>query len=98
MLPYIKVNTDCSLRNSNAACRGIFRDQSGDFLGGFSANLSGCSIFEAEVMGFIIAMEMAARHNWRFIWIEGDSTSVLMAFSKPSLVPILWRNRWLSRY
>lgn len=45
-------------------------------------------------MRFIIAMEMAAKHHWRFIWIEGDSTSDLLAFSKSSLISIWWRNRW----
>lgn len=51
-------------------------------------------MLEAEIMGYIIAMEMAAMHHWRFIWIEGDSTSALLAFSKPSSIPIWWRNRW----
>jgi hypothetical protein len=93
-LPYIKVNTDGSLRNANAACEGIFRDQSSAFMGGFSANLCDCSVFEAEIMGFIISMEMAARHHWRFIWIEADSTSAILTFTKPSLVLIRWRNCW----
>ncbi|KEH22143.1 hypothetical protein MTR_7g033655 [Medicago truncatula] len=47
-----------------------------------------------EIMGFIIAMEMAVRHHWQYIWTEGDSTSALLAFSKPSLILIRWRNRW----
>jgi ribonuclease HI len=93
-LPYIKVNTYGSLRNANAACGGIFRDRSGALMGGFSANLGDCSIFEAEIMGFIIAIKMTARHHWGFIWIEGDSTSALFTFIKPSLVPIRWRNQW----
>jgi len=93
-LPYIKVNTDGSLRNISAACGGIFRDQTGAFMGGFSAFLGNISVLEAEIMSFILAMEMAAKHNWRYIWIEGNSTSALLVFSKPSLVPIRWRNRW----
>lgn len=62
-LPYIKVNTNGYLRNASVARGGIFRDQSRVFMGGFSANLGDCSVFEAEIMGFIIAMEMAARRH-----------------------------------
>jgi len=72
-----QVNTYGSLRNANAACGGIFHDQSDAFMGGFSANLGDCSVFEAEIMGFIIEMEMEME-AWRFIWIEGDTTSALL--------------------
>jgi len=87
-LPCIKVDTDESLQNSNAACGEIFRDQSGVFMGCLSASLGDYSLLKAEIMGFIIAMEIVARHHWRFIWIEGDSIGVLLAFSKPSMIPI----------
>jgi len=95
-LPCIKVNTDESLQNSNVACGEIFRDQSGVFMGCLSASFGDYSVLKAEIMGFIIAMEIVARHHWRFIWIEGDSIGVLLAFSKPSMIPIRWRNRWHS--
>jgi hypothetical protein len=91
--PYIKVNTNGSLRNASAAWGGIFRDQFGTFMGGFSANLGTFSVMEAKIMGFIIAMEMAAIQQWHFLWIKGESISALLAFSKPSLIPIRWRNR-----
>ena len=58
------------------------------FHGRFLSQSGDCSVFEAEIMGFIIAMEMAARRHWCFIWIEADSTNALLALSKPSLVPI----------
>ena len=45
-------------------------------------------------MGFIFAMEMAAKYHWRFIYIEGDSTSAPLAFFKSSLIPICCWNRW----
>jgi len=92
--PYIKVNTDGSLRNLSAVCGGIFRDQTSAFMGDFSTNLGDYSVFEAEIMGFIIAMEMAVTHHLRYIWIEGDLTNALLAFSHPSLIPIRWRNCW----
>lgn len=92
--PYINVNTDGSLRNLSAACGGIFRDQTGAFMGGFSTNLGDYSVFEAEITGFIIAIEMAVTHHYRYIWIEGDLTIALLAFSQPSLIPSRWRNCW----
>lgn len=76
-LPYIKVNTDGSLWHNSAACGGIFRDQTSAFLGGFSAFLGNISVLEAEIMGFILTMELVAKYNWRYVWIEGDSTSAL---------------------
>jgi len=83
-LPYIKVNTDGSLRNNNAACGGICPDQTSAFMSSFSAFLGIISLLEAKIMGFIIAMEMAARHQWRYIWIEGDSTSNILRESEIS--------------
>lgn len=43
---------------------------------------------EEENFSFILVMEMAVRNHWIFIWIEGDPTSALLAFSKPFMVPI----------
>ena len=45
-------------------------------------------------MGIILALEYAAQKGWRNAWIESDSTSALLIFSHPSLVPIMLRNRW----
>jgi len=47
-----------------AACGGIFRDYSGTFLGGFASNIGGGSIFDAEILGLILAMEFAVSNNW----------------------------------
>jgi len=46
------------------------------------------------VLGIILAIEYAARQGWRNIWLESDSTSALLVFAKPMLVPIMLRNRW----
>jgi ribonuclease HI len=64
------------------------------FLGAFTGNLGRCSVFEAEVFGYILAMEFAARHGWTNIWLESDSSSALFVFKNGSLVPIRLRNRW----
>jgi len=90
----LKVNTDGSMVGGSTACGGLFRDHLGTFLGAFSCNAGIQSVYYAEVLGIILAIEFAAQQGWRNIWIESDSTSALMIFSNHSLVSMLLRNRW----
>ena len=76
------------------ACGGLFHDHLGTFLGAFTCNLGRCSVFDAEVSGYSLALEYAAQHGWTNIWLESDSSSTLQVFKNISLVPILLRNRW----
>jgi ribonuclease HI len=92
--PWVKVNTDGSVIGGYAACGGLFRDHRGTFLGAYACNIGMHSVFYAEVLAIIFAIEFADRHGWRNIWLESDSTSAIMIFSKPHLVPVLLRNRW----
>ncbi|XP_039686503.1 uncharacterized protein [Medicago truncatula] len=92
--PWLKVNTDGSVIGGHAACGGLFRDSLGTFRGAFCCNIGIQSVFYAEVLGFIIAIEYAASKEWRQIWLESDSSSALLIFSNPLLVPIMLRNRW----
>ena len=64
------------------------------FRGAFHCNIGLQSVFYAEVLGIILAIEYAAREGWRNIWLKSDSTSALLIFSKSILVPIMLRNRW----
>jgi len=50
--------------NSHAAGGGLFWDQCDAFLRAFSSNLGGISIFETELLRFILAMEFVARNHW----------------------------------
>jgi hypothetical protein len=77
-----------------AASGGLFRDFRGTFLGGFTSNIGGGLVFEAEILGLILAMEYAVSNNWTRLWLETDSTSAVQAFYKCSLIPICLRNRW----
>jgi len=43
---------------------GLYRDHLGTFLGAFACNLGRCSVFDAEVSTFILALEFAAQHGW----------------------------------
>ena len=92
--PWLKVNTDGSVIGGYTACGGLLRDHSGMFRGAFVCNIGTQSVFYAEVMAIIFAIEYAARHGWRNIWWESDSTSALRIFSNTLLVPMLLRNRW----
>jgi len=91
---WLKVNTDDSVIGGYAACGGLFRDHLGTFRGAFVCNIGTQSVFYAEVMTIIFAIEYAARHGWRNIWLESDSTNALRIFSNTLLVPMLLRNRW----
>ncbi|KAJ0087756.1 hypothetical protein Patl1_33011 [Pistacia atlantica] len=57
----VKVNTD-GLSKGNpglSACRGVFRSNSGEFLGGFLINLGFEFAYYAELMAILIAIEIA---------------------------------------
>jgi len=50
---------------------GIFRDYGGTLLGCFASNLSAYTVFEEEMLVFIIAMEQALFHGWTNLWLGG---------------------------
>jgi len=78
--PWLKVNTNGSVVGGLAAYGGLFRDSLGTFLGAFSCNIGIASVFHAETLAFILAIDHAAQHGWRNLWLESDSTSALMIF------------------
>ncbi|GAU47667.1 hypothetical protein TSUD_380210 [Trifolium subterraneum] len=79
-----------------AACGGIFRNSRSDHLGSFAFNIGEGNAFLAELTGAMLAIEIAASKNWIHLWLESDSRLVVLAFSKPSLVPWRIRNRWMN--
>ena len=92
--PWLKVNTNGSVIGGYTACGGLFRYHAGTFRGAFVCNIGTQSVFYAEVMAIIFAIEYVVRHGWKNIWLESDSTSALRNFSNTLLVPMLLRNRW----
>lgn len=86
-------HTDGSLIGGHASCGGIFRDHKGSFLSCFADNLGQFSVLEAELHGFIIAMEFVVHHHWHHLWLEGDSSSALSALKNPKVIPFRLRNR-----
>jgi len=59
--PRLKVNTDGSVIGGYVACGGMFRDHSGTFCGAFTCNTGLQSVFHAEILGFILAIQYAAQ-------------------------------------
>ncbi|XP_058770393.1 uncharacterized protein LOC131644024 [Vicia villosa] len=96
VLHWIKCNTDGTSAGTPqiAACGGIFRDHAGNHLGSFSNRIGHGNAFVAELVGAILAIEIAKQKNWNNLWIETDSKLVVLAFSKPFIVPWAIRNRW----
>jgi hypothetical protein len=90
----VKANTDGSVVHLHASCGGIVRDFTGTFLGCFASNVGRWSVFEAEIMELILAIEFATCNHWNRLWLECDSSSVVHAFKNPSIIPIHLRNRW----
>ena len=65
-------------------CRGFIK-------GSFSYYLGIDFAFEAELIGFILAIEIAYNWNWYNLWVETDSSDLVGSFDN-----VIWkfRNRW----
>jgi len=50
--------------------------------------------FHAELMAAILAMEVAKRKGYNYLWLETDSKLVYLALISPFIVPWTLRNRW----
>jgi len=74
-----------------AACGGLFRDQLGTFRGAFSCNVGLQSVFHAEVLGIIFAIEYLLMEKY----LAGERLNKCpFDFLNAMLVPIMLRYRW----
>ncbi|GAU13228.1 hypothetical protein TSUD_245980 [Trifolium subterraneum] len=96
ILNWMKCNSDgASLGNpGNSSCGGIFRNAEAIFKGAFAINLGIQSSLFAELMGAMIAIEIAHQNGWEQLWLETDSMLVIAAFKDLKTVPCVLRNRW----
>jgi ribonuclease HI len=96
ILNWIKCNSDGASAGNpgNSACGGVFRNSQAIFCGAFAVNLGIQSSLFAELLGAMLAIEIAHQTGWKSLWLETDSMLVLGAFKSPSTVPCILRNRW----
>ena len=95
---WLKVNIDGSAKGTpgHSGCGGIFRNSRGFVKGCFASYVGISFAFEAEIMGFILAVEIAHKFNWQNLWVETDSMLVCWLFrTDSSHVPWKIRNRWI---
>lgn len=76
---WIKINFDGPSKSNpdQGRCGGIIRDEAGNWLVGFAANLGTCTAYAAELWGILYGMEVVWRHGFRRIIVEADSLSII---------------------
>ncbi|KAJ4715617.1 Ribonuclease H [Melia azedarach] len=86
---WIKVNTDGMAKGNpgSSACGGVFRDCDGAFLGGYGLALGHQTAYYSEIMGVILAIELAFARGWGKLWLESDSLSTIQLLISDSLLP-----------
>lgn len=96
MIGWTKCNTDGAALSSNgmASCGGLFRNSNSDFLGAFAVNLGRTTALCSELIGAMVAIEIAHHKTWNRLWLETDSMLVFSAFKSHKIVPWHLQNRW----
>lgn len=76
MLGWIKINTDGVTNGTSglAGCGSIFKTYRGFCNGCFSKPLGIMNAYEAELLGFITALEFAQHYSLSHLWLECDSS------------------------
>jgi hypothetical protein len=69
--------------------RDDFRNHKANFLCCFAENIGTKSAFMAEICGAMRAIELANCRNWKNLWLESNSTLVVMAFKSSILISTL---------
>lgn len=80
--PWIKCTMDGTTRGYNwsAACGGLYRDKSTTTMGWFAVNLGNSSALHAELTGAIVAIEIASKKCWNYLWLESVSQILNLTF------------------
>lgn len=82
---WVKGNTDGVARGcpGQAACGNSLAAAMGSFAG----NLGSSTSFHAELVGAMMAIENAYSKDWFKLWLECDSSLVVLAFNSSNEVP-----------
>jgi ribonuclease HI len=97
LINWVKYNIDGASKGNPGlvGCGGAFRNHDADLLYCFAEPLGIASSFQAELCAAMSTIEVAYKMNWKNIWIETDSTLVVLAFQNSNtVVPWNLRNRW----
>ncbi|KAM7531423.1 hypothetical protein LguiB_034833 [Lonicera macranthoides] len=86
---WLKVNSDGMALGTPgiAAIGGIFRNNRGFSKGCFCKNIGIQNAFFAELKAFFTAVHLAWSKNWKQIWFELDSLSVVNCMHNPNFSP-----------
>ena len=86
---WVKINTDGADRGclGFSTCVGIFCGSRGEYIGSFSSFLRVQKSLCAEVMGVILAIELAWSKDFRRIWLVCDSSLLCQSFCLFNHIP-----------
>lgn len=95
---WIKCNTNGAFAYDSTVVGSdvIFRNHLGNFVLTYAERFNCVSPLHAEFGVVIKAMEIAINRGWTKLWLETDSLLMTKALSNCSLVPWMFRSRWIS--
>jgi len=83
---WIKGNTDGASTSTSSTCGVIFRNSDANIMLCLAENLGSVPALYAELMGAMRAIETAFDKGWHNLWLESDSSLVVLAFKNVSVV------------
>nr|GMC99849.1 reverse transcriptase [Ipomoea batatas] len=83
---WLKLNTDGrrNRRTGIAGCGGVFRDDKGNWIEGFIANLGIFSSEEAEAWAVLKGLKIAWERGFRKVMVETDANNIVEALNMPN--------------
>jgi len=72
----------------------IFRDHEANLLCCFAEPLGHSNSYLDEISGALRKIDLACQKNWTNLWLETDSTLVVLAFHKEGQIHWTLRNKW----
>ncbi|XP_019186483.1 PREDICTED: uncharacterized protein LOC109181186 [Ipomoea nil] len=85
---YTKINIDGSVcpQTHAVGCAGIARDNSGNWIGGFTSNIGSCSPLMAEAWAALRGIQLAKSLNLQHIILESDSKTIVEGITEDTMV------------
>ncbi|PKU72361.1 Putative ribonuclease H protein [Dendrobium catenatum] len=76
-LPFVKLNSDGSVKNHCAGMGGLIRYHNGNVLADFAGPLDKCSVITTELNALWYGIDICSKMGCNNIWIEVDAQLVL---------------------